>query len=151
MSEIGSMLREKVAERIWQAEYRRATGRERSIEWAEVNDNEVIKYLYVADAILQIEELCSRASLDKAVEALKSIKSKQGNLAAPAMRAIARNALAALASPAEQQEKARVPKVRTSHHRNKEEAARLQAIVNERCAAPPAAVASPEHGGENVG
>lgn len=31
---------------------------------------------------------------------------------------------------------ARVPKVRTSHHRNKEEAARLQELVAKRCAAP---------------
>lgn len=48
------MLREQIAERIWRAEYRRATGKERSIDWAEVNDGEVLKYLYVADAILQL-------------------------------------------------------------------------------------------------
>jgi hypothetical protein len=38
----------------------------------------------------------------------------------------------------------RAPKVRTSHHRNKEEAARLQKLVDDRCA-PDAAQQAPEY------
>ena len=46
--------------------------------------------------------------------------------------------LAALAPSAQEGETSpRTPKVRTSHHRNKEEAARLQALVNERLEASP--------------
>lgn len=50
-------LRDQIAERIWRAEYRRATGKERVIDWAEVADSDVEKYLYLAEAILQIPEI----------------------------------------------------------------------------------------------
>jgi len=56
--------------------------------------------------------------------------------------------LAALAPSAQEGETSpRTPKVRTSHHRNKEEAARLQALVNERLEASPHT--RPERGGTN--
>lgn len=47
-------LRDQIAERIWRAEYTRATGKQRSIEWAEVGDNDALKYLYLAEAILPL-------------------------------------------------------------------------------------------------
>lgn len=47
-------LRDRIAELIWRSEYRRATGKERTIEWAEVADKDVEKYLYVAEAIVQL-------------------------------------------------------------------------------------------------
>lgn len=44
---------EKIAETIWRAEYRRATGKERSVDWADgVADEDKELYRYVAEAIL---------------------------------------------------------------------------------------------------
>lgn len=47
--------REAIAEAIWRAEYRRATGRERSIPWSEVSSTDRERYRYVADAILAMQ------------------------------------------------------------------------------------------------
>lgn len=41
-----------VAETIWRAEYRRATGKERSIPWSEVSRDDQKKYEYLAKAVL---------------------------------------------------------------------------------------------------
>lgn len=43
---------ERMAECIWKAEYRRATGKERLVPWSEVSPNDQDKYRYLADAIL---------------------------------------------------------------------------------------------------
>ena len=47
--------REAIAEAIWRAEYRRATGRERSIPWSEVSNNDHERYCYIARAILAMQ------------------------------------------------------------------------------------------------
>lgn len=39
---------EQIAEIMWRSEYRRATGRERSIRWAEVADKDKDRYRYTA-------------------------------------------------------------------------------------------------------
>lgn len=44
-------LADAIAETIWRAEYRRATGRERNVDWSFVSPNERDKYLYLANAI----------------------------------------------------------------------------------------------------
>ena len=46
---------EAIAETIWRAEYRRATGRERSIPWSEVSNNDHERYCYIARAILAMQ------------------------------------------------------------------------------------------------
>ena len=46
---------EAIAETIWRAEYRRATGRERSIPWSEVSSTDRERYRYVAAAILAMQ------------------------------------------------------------------------------------------------
>lgn len=47
-------VRDSIAECIWRAEYRRATGKERLVPWSEVAPNDQDKYLFVADAILAL-------------------------------------------------------------------------------------------------
>lgn len=47
--------REAIAETIWRAEYRRATGRERSIPWSEASPIDQERYRYVAAAILAMQ------------------------------------------------------------------------------------------------
>jgi hypothetical protein len=49
-----AMLRDEIAKAIWLAEYRRATGKERSITWYDVAEDDRNKYLYLADAVLDI-------------------------------------------------------------------------------------------------
>lgn len=44
--------REDIAVTIWLSEYKRATGKERSITWYDVADSDREKYLFVADAII---------------------------------------------------------------------------------------------------
>ena len=46
---------EAIAETIWRAEYRRATGRERSVPWSEVSSTDRERYRYVADNILAMQ------------------------------------------------------------------------------------------------
>jgi hypothetical protein len=47
--------RDLIAEMIWQAEYRRATGKGRLVDWATgVSEEDKDKYRYVADAILTL-------------------------------------------------------------------------------------------------
>lgn len=58
MKRPADQLRDQIAERIWRAEYTRATGKQRLIEWAEVGDNDVLKYLYLAEAILPLVVGC---------------------------------------------------------------------------------------------
>ena len=47
--------REAIAETIWRAEYRRATGRERSIPWSEASPIDQERYRYVASAIIAMQ------------------------------------------------------------------------------------------------
>lgn len=47
-------MREEIAKTIWPAEYRRATGKERSIPWDEVAEHDREKYRFIADAILSL-------------------------------------------------------------------------------------------------
>jgi hypothetical protein len=63
-----------------------------------------------------------------------AIYSTPGLYLSPADSKKAANAVIAALAPSNGAVEARVPKVRTSHHRNKEEAARLQALVDERYA-----------------
>lgn len=44
--------RDYIAETIWRAEFRRATGKERSITWHDVAVEDRDRYLFLADAIL---------------------------------------------------------------------------------------------------
>lgn len=52
-----SGLRDEIAKTIWLAEFRRATGKERSITWFDVSENDRERYLYVADAVINAIEV----------------------------------------------------------------------------------------------
>lgn len=41
-----------IGETIWKAEYRRATGKERSIHWTEVAPDDRAKYVYLGEAVM---------------------------------------------------------------------------------------------------
>jgi hypothetical protein len=50
--------REAIAREIWLSEYRRATGKERVVDWEDgVSDNDRERYLYVADAVLALPQI----------------------------------------------------------------------------------------------
>jgi hypothetical protein len=45
---------DKIAEVIWKAEYRRATGKERSVSWKDgVSEADKERYRYVADGVIE--------------------------------------------------------------------------------------------------
>ncbi len=50
------MTRDRIAEAIWRAEFRRATGKERNITWDECGQQTQNSYLYLADAVLALSK-----------------------------------------------------------------------------------------------
>lgn len=50
----------EIADCIWRSEYRRATGKERTLPFSEISSQDQARYLFVADDILRLFAQTSR-------------------------------------------------------------------------------------------